>query len=282
MKASKSHEVKTIAIEQTERLQRASPLACTRAIAGTKVGTCGFGVAKTRYAFSCVEVQHTFYQPPQLSTLERWRAEMRPDFEFTVKAWQLITHDSKSPTYRRLKKKLTDSEKRQAGYFRSTEIVMEAWKTTLASLKALRAKTILFQCPASFRQSVENISNLEKFLSSIDRRNLNLCWEPRGDWDSSLVSSICNALDLWHVVDPFVCKTTTPERCYFRLHGRNGWRYQYEHYELQELASSLSKHRDGYVFFNNSKMTEDALAFCNILYGSDRLNPRLKANRDCQ
>lgn len=268
--------MKTIAIEQTERLDRSSsPDACKRVIVGTKIGTCGFGLAKPRYAqsFSCVEVQHTFYQPPRLSTLERWRAEMPADFEFTVKAWQLITHDSKSPTYRRLKKKLKDSEKHQAGYFRSTEIVMEAWDTTLASAKALRAEKLLFQCPASFRQSAENISNLEKFFSSIDRRNLTLCWEPRGDWDSGLVRSICSAFNWWHVVDPFVCRTTTPERCYFRLHGRNGWRYQYEPHELEELASSLSKQRDGYVFFNNSKMTEDALAFCNILYSSDRLNP---------
>jgi uncharacterized protein YecE (DUF72 family) len=267
--------MKTIPIEQTDRLERASsPLGCERVIARTKIGTCGFGMTKAKYAqsFSCVEVQHTFYQPPQLRTLERWRAEMPAGFEFTLKAWQLITHDSKSPTYRRLKKKLTDREKLQAGYFRSTEIVMEAWETTLASAKALRAKTILFQCPASFRQSVENISNLEKFLCSIDRRNMNLCWEPRGDWDNGLVGSICKALDLWHVVDPFVCKTTTPQRCYFRLHGRNGWRYQYEPYELEELASSLSNHRDGYVFFNNSKMTEDALEFCNILYNHDPPN----------
>jgi uncharacterized protein YecE (DUF72 family) len=267
-----THQVKTIEIEQTAGLYavRTNP-ACQRMVAGPKIGTCGFGLAKARYAqsFSYVEVQHTFYQPPRLSTLERWRAEMPADFEFTLKAWQLITHDSKSPTYRRLKKKLTDSEKHQAGYFRSNEIVMEGWETTRAAASALRAKTILFQCPASFRQSIENITNLEQFFSSIDRRNLNLCWEPRGDWDSGLVRSICNALDLWHVVDPFVCKTTTTERCYFRLHGRNGWRYQYEPHELEELASSLPKHTDCYVFFNNSKMTEDALAFCNLLRSLD-------------
>lgn len=160
-------------------------------------------------------------------------------------------------------------KRHQAGYFRSTEIVIEAWETTLASAKALRAKTILFQCPASFRQSVENISNLEKFMSSIDRRNMNLCWEPLKGLGYGLVGSICKALDLWHVVDPFVCKTTTPERCYFRVHGRNGWRYQYEPNELEELVSLSNRSRDGYVFFDNSKMTEDALAFCNILYSSD-------------
>lgn len=34
---------------------------------------------------------------------------------------------------------------------------------------------------------------------------------------------------------------------------------QYELGELKELATSLVKSKRGYVFFNNSKMTEDAL-----------------------
>lgn len=234
---------------------------------GTKVGTCGFGLAQVEYAraFACVEVQHTFYQPPQLTTLERWRRQLPPDFEFTLKAWQLITHDAKSPTYRRLKRKLSDTEKQEAGYFRSTAIVKEAWETTLASAKALSAKTILFQCPASFKQTEENIAALEKFFRSIDRACLNLCWEPRGVWDNRVVRSICDKLQLWHVVDPFVGKTMTPNRTYFRLHGRNGWRYQYEISELQELAAIVAKQKAGYVFFNNSKMNEDGLRFCKLL-----------------
>jgi uncharacterized protein YecE (DUF72 family) len=57
----------------------------------------------------------------------------------------------------------------------------------------------------------------------------------------------------------------TPDKYYFRLHGRSGWRYQYELGELKELATSLVKSEGGYVFFNNSKMTEDALRFCTLL-----------------
>ncbi|HMJ26642.1 MAG TPA: DUF72 domain-containing protein [Pyrinomonadaceae bacterium] len=240
---------------------------CNDTAHNTKIGTCGFGLAKAAYAraFACVEIQHTFYQPPQLATLERWRAEMPADFEFTLKAWQLITHDARSPTYRRLKKKLSETERQQAGYFRATDIVEEAWSTTLASARALRARTILFQCPASFRQTKENIANLEKFFSSLERQDLNLCWEPRGAWDSEAVSSICAGLDLWHVVDPLVSRTTTPDKCYFRLHGKHGWRYQYETAELEELAVALPKEKDCYVFFNNSKMTEDALKLCQLL-----------------
>lgn len=238
-----------------------------RLLSHPKVGTCGFGLAKAAYAgiFSCVEIQNTFYQPPQIKTLERWRAEMPADFEFTLKAWQLITHDARSPTYRRLKKKLSASEKLAAGYFRSTDIVNEAWMTTLESARALKARTILFQCPASFRQTKEHIANLEKFFSVIDREDLNLGWEPRGDWESDVVASICAAFDLWHVVDPFVTRTVTPEKYYFRLHGRHGWRYQYDAGELEELAASLPQKGSGYVFFNNSKMAEDALQFRRLL-----------------
>ena len=185
-------------------------------------------------------------------------------FEFALKAWQLITHDAKSPTYRRLKRQLADSEKREAGYFRQTEIVTQAWETTLASARALKSKTILFQCPASFTQTKENIANLQKFFSSIDRQGLELCWEPRGNWDDAVVRSICLSLRLWHVVDPFVGKSVTPDRCYFRLHGRNGWRYEYDDTELRELAAMLPKRRNCYVFFNNRSMTDDALRFCEL------------------
>ncbi|MEP7148127.1 MAG: DUF72 domain-containing protein [Acidobacteriota bacterium] len=61
--------------------------------AAVRVGTCGFRTNKQAYAelLKCVEIQHTFYQQPQVKTLEQWRGEMPDDFEFTLKAWQLRT-----------------------------------------------------------------------------------------------------------------------------------------------------------------------------------------------
>ena len=232
-----------------------------------KIGTCGFRSNKIEYAklLSSVEIQQTFYQPPQIKTLERWRAEMPADFEFTIKAWQIIKHEAKSPTYRRLKRSLTETEKEEAGYFKPTAIVREAWETTLACAKALKAKTILFQCPASFKPYTENLENLEKFFSTIKRGKLNLVWEPRGVWSDKLVKDICERFDLWHVVDPLDKITVTPDKCYYRLHGRTGWRYKYEEDELEELVSLLPKNKRSYVFFNNIYMTEDALTFQEIL-----------------
>jgi len=233
------------------------------------IGTCGFRGNKLEYSelLSCVEIQHTFYQPPQIKTLERWRAEMPDEFEFTLKAWQLITHEAKSPTYKRLKKKLTDAEREEAGYFKPTAIVREAWDVTLACANALRAKTILFQCPASFKPYAFNIKNLEKFFSEIKRGDLNFCWEPRGDWDDKVVREICARHNLRHVVDPFKKRTVTPEKCYYRLHGVTGWRYKYEEDELEELVSLLPETERAYVFFNNIYMTEDAVRFQEIIKG---------------
>ena len=243
-----------------------------------KVGTSGFGIAQAKYVqtFSCVEVQHTFYQPPGIATLERWRAAAPTGFEFVLKAWQLITHDAKSPTYRRLKKKLTEVEREETGYFRPTPIVESAWGTTLACADALQARMILFQCPASFKQTKENISNLKNFFRSIaasERQRLNFAWEPRGDWDLKVVKRICEELNLWHAVDPFTAECVTKDKRYFRLHGRSGWRYEYEEAELRELAARLviskpdtaTRELAPYVFFNNARMTQDALRFQSIL-----------------
>lgn len=232
-----------------------------------RIGTCGFGMTKEEYSglLSCVEIQHTFYQPPQVKTLEKWREMMPAGFEFALKAWQLITHDQKSPTYKRLKKKIIETEREEAGYFRPTAIVKEAWETTLACAKALKAQTILFQCPASFTQTEENIENLNNFFANIKRGKLNFCWEPRGPWDDEVVKKICRENKLWHVVDPFKAKTVTPQNIYFRLHGIGGWRYKYEEGELEELASMLPENKIAYVFFNNREMIEDAVRFQEII-----------------
>lgn len=217
--------------------------------------------------FPVVEVQQTFYQPPQVKTLERWRAAAPPDFEFTLKAWQLITHEARSPTYRRLKRELTEGEKAEAGSFRPTAIVREAWEVTLACADALKAERVLFQCPSSFTPTREHVRDLREFFSRIKRprRKLAYLWEPRGNWPEELVRELCDELDLAHVVDPFAARTSTPERCYYRLHGRTGWRYQYEDDELAELISMLPETGVSYVLFNNVRMLDDAARFQELV-----------------
>jgi len=227
------------------------------------IGCSGFRSSRESYyeKLDSVEVQHTFYQPPQVTTLKRWREEAPRGFEFAVKAWQLITHTSSSPTRRRLKRQLTGEEKEGAGSFRPSGIVREAWETTRECAAALKARAVLFQCPASFKPYAENVENMRRFFREVERGRLAFCWEPRGEWPRALIEELCDELDLWHVVDPFKERTVTPRRCYFRLHGRRGWRYKYEDAELEELYTMLPKVARSYVFFNNVEMRDDARRF---------------------
>jgi uncharacterized protein YecE (DUF72 family) len=226
-----------------------------------RIGCCGFRRSRAEYArqLSTVEVQHTFYYPPQIETLRRWRQEMPEEFEFTLKAWQLITHEGRSPTYRRVKGKISQEELDAAGSFRPTPVVHDAWRVTRESAEALDARYVLFQLPASFTPSDEHLEDMREFFRTVDRGGLRFCWEPRGEWPEDLVGSLCEELDLIHVVDPFFNRTTTPDDVYFRLHGRTGFRYTYEDFELEEILSMLPSDARSYIFFNNVRMIEDAV-----------------------
>src|SRR5439155_22653119 len=114
-----------------------------------------------------VEIQLTFNQPQLIETLEKWRAAAPDDFEITLKAWQLITHEASSPTYNRCTRYFTEAEFDQAGFFKSTKVVREGIEITLECAKALKARTILFQCPAKFQPLPENILNMKRFFSEI-------------------------------------------------------------------------------------------------------------------
>jgi uncharacterized protein YecE (DUF72 family) len=235
-----------------------------------KIGCCGFRMARGEYfrRFPVVEVQQTFYQPPKVATLEGWRAEAPAGFEFTVKAWMLVTHEAKSPTYRRLKRSLADDERAECGAFQPTEIVAEAWATTLAAARALDARSVLFQCPASFRPVGENIDNMRDFFTRVAAgTGLEYLWEPRGGWPDPLVRALCDDLGLVHVVDPFAARTVTPERIYFRIHGRRG--LPYEDDELEDLAGLVPRDAASHVMFNNVRMVADAERFRAVLSRGD-------------
>jgi uncharacterized protein YecE (DUF72 family) len=101
-----------------------------------KLGMCGFTIGAAAYyrKFPVVEVQQTFYDPPRIATLERWRAEAPERFEFTMKVWQVITHLGTSRTYRRLKSPFDDTARAEAGGFRWNETVERVGDEIVLSL----------------------------------------------------------------------------------------------------------------------------------------------------
>ena len=235
-----------------------------------RLGLCGWTIAQREYVerFRLVEVQHTFYEPPNDALLERWRRQVPSWFEFTIKAWQLVTHESASPTYRRMKRPLPPEDHGQVGAFRTTPPVLAAWARTIECARILRATAVLLQCPRSFTPTDVNVDRLRTFASTVERPSeMRLLWEPRGDWPTSLVLDLCRDLELVHVVDPMQTETVTPEQTYYRLHGTTGARHVHTDDELRRLRDLVVDRPTPYVLFNNLPRPGDAARFSALLRG---------------
>ncbi len=256
-----------------------------------KIGTCGFGdfkpAADERERFGSklgayaqnlglLEVNSTFYQLPMINTCARWQNEAGENFEFTVKAWQGITHPTSSPTWRKRLGKLTEKQRDELGNLRPTDSVIEAWEETKLRAKAMGASICVVQTPSSFGCTWKNRDNMSALFSAIDRVGLLIAWEPRGDWNEhpEEIKALCEDLNLIHVVDllrrsPLSSSSTA----YIRLHGLNkkeyDYNYDYSLHELQELAQKLhdltKTYNTVYCLFNNLNMHKNALGLEEIL-----------------
>ena len=234
-----------------------------------RIGCCGFARSQAEYyrRFEVIEIQKTFYQPPRLETARRWRERAPEGFEFTLKAWQLITHRPSSPTYRRLRMEISPDERDRYGSFRPTEEVFAAWERTREIAQALAAKIVVFQCPASFTPTEEHKRNMRAFFGAIEREGLTLVWEPRGKWADEEIEALCRELDLIHCVDPFKRQPVYGHLAYFRLHGITGYRYRYTDGDLEQLLSWCRRFEEVYCLFNNVSMWEDALRMKELVEG---------------
>lgn len=206
--------------------------------------------------FPVVEVNSTFYRHPRPGTAERWRAladAVSPEFEFTVKVHREVTH---------------------ADRFRGARS-RDAYARSLGVARALRARILLLQCPASFGPSPDNEDALRRFVRDVDREGVALAWEPRGEWlrEAERVRLLCQELGLVHGADPFASLPVTPGPLfYLRLHGcppgGRMYAYAYTDADLRWLAGTVkSIAGEVYVLFNNLSMGPDALRFWALVEG---------------
>ena len=233
--------------------------------AHVSVGCCGFAIAQEKYfaTYSCVEIDSSFYQLPKVETANRWRDAAPSDFQFAMKAWQVITHPASSPTYKRTR--IDPRDREYCGNFGFNPTIRWAWDETYAVAKSLRAVLVLFQCPASFRQTAGNISRLKQFFERAKRGKFLMGWEPRGEWDPEVVAELCQELDLIHVVDPFKSLPATRGKVqYLRLLGITGTRHRYSTAELQRLKQLCAGKTPTYCLFNNVAMATDAQRFAGM------------------
>jgi len=255
-----------------------------------KIGTCGWGVKGGHQAyfaeFGVVELQDTFYGLPKAETAAYWRGEAPPGFEFTMKAWQAVTHPATSPTWRQ--GKLPAGKPENIGLLQPTEENFKAWAETGDICRILGCRILVVQTPPKFDSTRENIQNMRAFFSRV-KRPCAVAWEPRGRWDGETIGKLCEDLNLIHVVDPFRHKPARKtDVVYFRLHGIGdgdvNYRYRYTDADLQRLAGIVAGHggaRTVYVLFNNISMGDDAARFARVMglngpaFTADRAVPRL-------
>ena len=234
------------------------------------IGCCGWAGSQPRYfsEFPVIEIQSTFYDPPASRVAARWRTMAPPEFEFCIKAWQLITHTPSSPTYRRLRQPIDAKRSAFFGSFQDTDEVWQAWMKTLEIADVVRASVVLFQCPASFQASRPNIENLSRFFQKIGPQPFRLAWEPRGPWPAEVVRDLCAQYRLIHCVDPLCSEPDRETAPYWRLHGKGSYSYRYTDEDLAELKKRLflaPPQPQAYVLFNNVTMKEDANRFRLLL-----------------
>ncbi len=234
------------------------------------VGCCGWSAARARYfrEFDVIEVQQTFYQPPRLTTLARWRQEAPAGFQFAIKCFQLVTHETTSPTYRRLRRAVPSPQ--SVGSFRDTPAVRAAWEETAAAAAALGATLVLLQTPASFAPTDEHLAHLDAFTQRVQRTHrLQLVFEPRGAaWNAGVADKLCRRLHLPRGGDPFTMSAPSPRAqpiAYFRLHGIGGYRYAFTDANLRWLARQVRGYEVAWVLFNNMSMWNDARRFKRLL-----------------
>ncbi len=241
------------------------------------VGCCGFAISRRKYyqEYDVVELQDTFYNPPDEAKLRKLRAEAPDDFIFTMKAWQAITHPPSSATWRRCKVKIPKERWNKYGFLRPTKENFDAWELIAKGAKAVNARVIVIQTPPSFGYSEENYKNVIDFFSSITPTDFIIGWEPRGAWKEhpDKVREIIEMFrELVHITDPLrALPVTLKEISYFRLHGIGGkevnYRYKYTDEDLTKLRSVLNRleSKEAYVMFNNVYMASDAKRFKEIL-----------------
>lgn len=233
----------------------------------TRVGCCGFPEARQRYfrKFGLVEIQQTLLQVPQAKTAQRWRQEAPGDFEFTMLAWQLITHPPSSPSYQKVKDPLPPRKLRNYGGFQLTSEVLTAWERTAEFADVLGVKRIVFQCPPTFIPEKTHIDNLTKFFGSIERGRFRMVWEPRAPWPKDLAESLCRDLDLTYCVDPFVQHPLLDCPWYFKLRGRGDENRPHTDKEFRDLRKKTRTQEEVYVLFDTTDMLENAERFRKLV-----------------
>jgi len=195
--------------------------------------------------FNFVEVNSTFYQIPNLKTVESWRRQVPPDFEFSVRCNKVVTHTCQ---------------------FQPNQEGCNAFDQMITICKTLRAEILHVQAPATFQPNKENARLLSSFLSSVNSKRVRIAFELRGTNQnlSPYFIEVMRDHNLVHSVD--LSKDEAPayesDLHYSRLFGKGSHNvYQPTDLELKTIDDRASSpaYRKAAVSFHFIRMYKDAV-----------------------
>jgi uncharacterized protein YecE (DUF72 family) len=217
--------------------------------------------------FNTVEINSSFYRPPNQYAAKAWATKVPDDFRFTAKLWQKFTHPKMF-------------EKATGKAARVEDADFDIFAEGIGPLaEAGKLGPVLAQFPTSFRPDSATLEYLEDLIRRMRGAGFPLAVELRHrEWTESEEATAIRAFMeeqgvAWVMIDEPRFKTSirdvplTSEVAYFRFHGRNykqWWshgeaedRYNYlytpdeqKHIadDVREVASHTS---ETYAFYNN-------------------------------
>jgi uncharacterized protein YecE (DUF72 family) len=229
-----------------------------------------------------IEINSSFYAPPKSGTAAVWARKVRnnPNFRFTAKAWQRLSHDA-----------CEDAANALPASCNTVRASMEP----LAEAGVLGA--LLIQFPWKFRYAPENLEHLKNLFRYL--KDFPLVLEVRhGSWDRKPFYDFLreHGVAFCNIDQPVIGNSLKPGAAltsslgYFRFHGRNyaNWfkegagrdaryDYLYTKEEIRELSARIRSVQpvatETYVVTNNHFRGQALVNAMEILEEMDAAPP---------
>ena len=212
--------------------------------------------------FNTVEVNSSFYRPPDQNMVRNWVRRTPPDFLFAVKLWQKFTHP------KMYKEAIGEDAVVLQGdidqFLNGLEPLIDAGKLG----------TLLAQFPASFKNDEHGKRILSTLIGVFGRYRLAVELRHRSWSDDEATARLLRDSNVtWVQIDEPRFKSSvaqelplTSDMAYFRFHGRNAemwwkgdsetrYRYLYSPEEIGQLSARVQSASEQtimlFAFFNN-------------------------------
>ncbi len=212
--------------------------------------------------FNTVEINSSFYRPPNPGYVYNWVRRVPKDFLFTVKLWQKFTHP----------KMYEDATARKAVISQKD---IDLFNYSIEPLvKYGKFGALLAQFPPSFKNDSYGLQILSSVIKTFSQYRLAVELRHRSWSDDECIAQLLRDNNVtWVQIDEPKFHSSlaqelplTSDLAYFRFHGRNAemwwkgdsetrYKYLYSSEEISELSNRVIRAREhtnlAFVFFNN-------------------------------